>query len=308
MAPSPLVVGLKESQNQDFEPGFKEDEKVSIQKFSKVMSKLSCGLFATALSAGTLGENRYQVLGLISQEKFGTAYLASLPEKKMFRIMIPSAGKLTSKQHYDQFCKDCKAAQSLQHPNIQTPIEFGNWDESRFYYSVSYIGPSPSLTTVTKKAHGQNSMSLKNFYSIGHQIIDSMSYAHSKNVWHRHLSPDNIWVLNGDTKCSISIGDFGFTFDGRYQFELLQKVDKANTFMAPETINNDETYIDNRSDIYSIGRILKLLLKVSEKPEVDIVDQIQKLVAKSTESRRSDRFQSVSELKTAWESAVGQPS
>jgi len=58
-------------------------------------------------------------------------------------------------------------------------------------------------------------------------------------------------------------------------------------------------YVDVRSDIYSLGKILKLLARITDNPSPNpLIDQI---IQKATCGRRRDRYQTVNELMSAFE-------
>lgn len=303
MDPSPLAAGLREYQDSRYDSLFEEDEDSS-QNFSQAMSKAASGIEWNERNTHLFGESRYEILALLEEGTFGHAFLAKREDSQLFRVTIPFSDKLTSRQHVDQFEDECKIAQTLNHSSIQTPIEFGEWDETRHYYSVNYLGLEPSLATLSKAVFGIEKIGLDCTYSIIKQTIEALAHAHKKEIWHRNLTPANIWILKQEEDISILIGEFGFSFDSRYQFGLLEAAEKVNTFMAPECINNDASYIDQRADIYSVGRIIKLLMKISESPDLATGERIQKIVYKATEPRRSERFQSIVALDKAWQDAI----
>ncbi|XP_019059426.1 PREDICTED: CBL-interacting serine/threonine-protein kinase 1 isoform X2 [Tarenaya hassleriana] len=90
------------------------------------------------------------------------------------------------------------------------------------------------------------------------QLIDGISYCHSKGVFHRDLKLENVLL---DTKGNIKITDFGlsalpqhFRDDG-----LLHTTCGSPNYVAPEVLAN-RGYDGAASDIWSCGVILYVIL------------------------------------------------
>lgn len=84
------------------------------------------------------------------------------------------------------------------------------------------------------------------------EILDAMSYYHSKQIIHRDIKPENILITrNGN---NVKIIDFGLS-DTDYHATLKQPAGTVK-YAAPEQMDNN-TAIDCRADIYALGVILK---------------------------------------------------
>ncbi len=252
-----------------------------------------------------LGEGHYQMIAAIGQGEFSCVFGAlRRDDNTLVGIKIPHANKLTSFRHNEQFFEDCKKNQKLDHPNIQKVLEFGPWDEKRIFLSKPLI-QEPTLTTVAKSGVALTTDQVKNLFA---SLIETIQYAHSRDVLHRHLNPNNIHVFGFDSTKKIytpdndqvaAISDFGFVFDSRYHFDLIEPVKTRNPFMSPESATLNAEYVDVRSDIYALGKILKLLVRVSDiKQSNPLIEQI---IKKATSGRRRDRYQTVNELMSAFE-------
>lgn len=85
------------------------------------------------------------------------------------------------------------------------------------------------------------------------QILQAAEYLHSKNIVHLDLKPSNILLTSGGV---VKIADFGIA----RKFLWPTKVSCGTAgFIAPELFNDDE-YVDEFSDIYSIGVNLYIML------------------------------------------------
>lgn len=272
------------------------------------------------INPAALGENRFEVIASAGEGEFSSIFGAlsdeqlaphqqndsELPPATLFAIKIPHAHKLTSYRHSQQFFEDCQKASLLKHPGIQPVLKYGFWDEKRLFLSKPFI----QHPTLTRFARSSPELSDELMRSMFHQVVDAVLYAHQQNIIHRHLTPNNIHVIpieqpttEPTTDAGIGIqmvvSDFGFVLDSRYHFDLIEPLDATNPFFSPESAALNSNYVDFRSDVYSLGKILKLFCRLSD----DSVDQVnfQKIVDKSTSIRRRDRYQTVSELKSALE-------
>ena len=111
------------------------------------------------------------------------------------------------------------------------------------------------------------------------QLLDVVGYLHSHQVLHLDLKPDNILLthINNDVK----LIDLGCCFTDSYQ----DTKGHTNSYAAPEQLSGKT--VDERTDIYAIGRILEFL------PEHTLYN---KVIACCTAENPADRYQSVDEI------------
>ncbi len=252
-----------------------------------------------------LGESRYQMIAAIGQGDFSCVYGALRRDDDLLvGIKIPHAKKLTSYRHNEQFFKDCKIAQKLDHSNIQKILEFGPWDERRIFLSKPLVQES-TLTIIAKSGARFSFDQIRMLFA---EIVQTINYAHSCNVLHRHLNPNNIHVhgfdlsqmkYTPDDGQKIMISDFGFVFDSRYHFDLIEPIKSKNPFLSPESATLNADYVDVRADVYALGKILKLLIRIADIETPNTL--INQIIKKATSGRRRDRYQTVNELISAFE-------
>lgn len=87
------------------------------------------------------------------------------------------------------------------------------------------------------------------------QLFDAVSYFHSKQVVHKDLKPSNLLVTHNGA--NIKIIDFGFADNDSYS--ILKLSAGTEKYAAPELIAGGA--VDNRADIWSLGKILLLFGK-----------------------------------------------
>ncbi len=317
MEPGPIAEGLRQSVSNRLiadETGAREQDLDSVRgSFDELISNVD-PLFADPyMDSSELGENRFEVIATIGEGDFSCVYGALNDDRgiadtsvELVAIKIPHAHKLTTGLHRQQFINDCRKAMRLQHSGIQRILEFGQWDEKRWFLSQ----PLLQHPTLTRFARGAARLDHDSMLSIFKQLVDAVYYAHQRNVIHRHLNPNNIhFVLPSESELGetvhpkpeirVLISDFGFVLDSRYHFDLIESASSKTPFSSPESTVLNAGFIDERTDIYSLGKILKLLKHITTDPRNG--DQIGKIIENSTFVRRRDRYQTVSELKSAVE-------
>lgn len=322
MVPGAIAEGLRESASNDevlddTKSGGLEQDLASLSgNLDQILSKADNVEPLHQVKPSALGENRYEVIATAGEGQFSSVFGALADDDaepapgseptspKLLGIKIPHAHKLTTYRHGQQFFDDCQKARLLKHPGIQPVLEYGVWDDRRLYLTKPFI----QYPTLTRFAKSSPVLSREMMLSIFHQIVDAVDYAHQQNVIHRHLTPNNIHLVPVEqpksgptTDAGIGIrtvvSDFGFVLDSRYHFDLIEPPDKKNPFFSPESAALNSDYVDVRADLYSLGKILKLLYRLTSNYAAQV--EVKKIIDKSTMIRRRDRYQSVSELKAA---------
>ncbi|KIY63617.1 kinase-like protein [Cylindrobasidium torrendii FP15055 ss-10] len=135
------------------------------------------------------------------------------------------------------------------HPGIVHLHHF--FEDTWCYYFVLDWAPNGELQGLI--AHlGSLSPACSRYYAA--QIIDAVSYMHSKGIIHRDLKPENI-LLDGENR--IKITDFGTAVVQHSELEP-DKFAGTAQYMAPEQIEKNES--SRSSDIWSIGCVIYHML------------------------------------------------
>lgn len=134
---------------------------------------------------------------------------------------------------------------------------------------------------VTLKAFLKQNPPRKVRMKIAKELLSAMSYYHSMQIVHRDLKPDNILITrNGH---NVKIIDFGLA-DSDWHGVLKQPTGSEN-YAAPEQKKGD-TPIDCRADIYSFGKIVRLLFPHSYR----------RIAHKCTQENRERRYSNAEEI------------
>jgi serine/threonine protein kinase len=191
--------------------------------------------------------------------------------------------------YLDLFAKEFDTTFQLEHENI-VRIYGKSKTVSDPYYFMEYVD-GVELKGLIDTYGLKSGILIKKFAS---EILSALEYCHKKQIFHRDLKPENILVTHkGD---NIKLIDFGLALSDNYSDEML----KVGTpiYMSPEQKKKPAS-VDGRSDIYSFGLILNLMLNGSTQYS-DIINsrcpKISQVIKKCTSINVKDRYQSASEV------------
>ncbi|PXF47930.1 CBL-interacting serine/threonine-protein kinase 26 [Gracilariopsis chorda] len=161
--------------------------------------------------------------------------------------------------------REAAVLRKLSHPNIVGFVEAIQSDTKLFL--VMDIAPGRELLDVV--ANGPLPESQAKLYML--QLVDAVSYLHSKGIVHRDLKPDNVLVDLENR--SLKIIDFGLT--GLIRRNALMTTScGSNYYSAPEvTYADGNGYDGTKADAWTLG-ILAYILITGAHPFVDSDGQL----------------------------------
>lgn len=194
----------------------------------------------------------YEVIELIGRGGMGEVYLAwhTLLKRKAAIKFIRRAGMQNS-QAVETFQREIAAAGKLQHPNIVTAHDAGQYNSQPFLVMEYLQGQ-----TIKEKIQTDGAVSISQACDIIIQAAEGLAYAHKKGLIHRDVKPANLWSAPGG---AVKVLDLGLAvFQNETMFQVVH-VAGTPDFMSPEQCQAN-TIIDSRSDIYSLGCVFFYIL------------------------------------------------
>lgn len=151
-----------------------------------------------------------------------------------------------------RFEREAKAAAKLQHQNIVTTYELGNFGgKEKPYIVMEYLEGADVSALI-----GKDGLPLAEALDIVIQLCRALDFAHQKGVVHRDVKPSNLRYLDNG---QIKIMDFGIArLEGSDQITKSGVMIGTLHYMSPEQIRGQT--LDGRTDIFSAGCILYELL------------------------------------------------
>lgn len=192
--------------------------------------------------------DRYEFQELIGTGSFGEVYKAF--DKKLFRNVAIKATtpdfskKSGGKEH---ILHEARIHARAEHANIIPIYDVLDYGQSVLIVMRLVLGEDLDHMLSREKQPLTIDESLK----IMHQVLWGIDYAHSRGIVHLDLKPGNI---RNSLAGEALIMDFGIAAMLEDQSLKENYVHGTPSYMSPEQIQC--TYMDARSDIYSLGVIL----------------------------------------------------
>ena len=128
--------------------------------------------------------------------------------------------------------RETETLKRFNHPNIVKFIEQGYETRHKLVYLVLEYLDGQDI-----KTYFDSGIDLKTKLNLFKQIIDGISHAHSKNIIHRDIKPDNIKIVATDEQPQAKVLDFGIAIITTTILTNTIRSYHTPLFSAPEQIN-----------------------------------------------------------------------
>ncbi|HEU0004592.1 MAG TPA: protein kinase [Terriglobia bacterium] len=203
----------------------------------------------------TLGH--FRVLRQLGRGAMGEVYLAQ--DVKLGRNialkLLPIAFQ-RDRERVRRFEREARAAAALNHPNIVTVHEVGEWEGQPFIATEFVEGE----TLAQRLSRGP--LSVVEAVRVGALIAEALAAAHEAGIVHRDLKPANVMLRSDGT---VKVLDFGLARLSRPlpEFASADKTESQTvagrilgtiSYLSPEQARGE--IADARSDLWSLGVLL----------------------------------------------------
>ncbi len=272
----------------------------------------------TALADG------YTIVEEVGAGGMATVYLAEdikHHRKVAVKVLRP---ELAAALGPERFLREIEIAARLTHPHILPLFDSGEADG--FLY---YVMPFVEGESLRDRINREKQLPVEDALQIARNVAAALSYAHSHDVIHRDVKPENILLSGGEAV----VADFGIA--RAVSAAGGEKITDAGiavgtpVYMSPEQ-GTGSSDIDARSDVYSLACVVFEMLAgeppftgvsaqalvarhVSEKPpslrvvRPSISQDLQTVVEKALDKVPADRFATAIRFAKALSRAHGRP-
>jgi eukaryotic-like serine/threonine-protein kinase len=205
-----------------------------------------------------LGEviGHFQVERPLGRGGLGVVYLAEdVRLKRKVALKFLTGAATADESAVRRLVREAQVAGNLDHPNIASVHEIGEWQ------SMPFIALAFCAGTTIKERLATGPLPLSDVVSILGQIANGLAHAHAAGVVHRDLKPANI-MLGPDGL--VRILDFGLALpassEGLTSSRMTAEGQTLGTvpYMAPEQVRGETA--DPAADVWALGVTLYEML------------------------------------------------
>lgn len=194
----------------------------------------------------------YRLLRRLGEGGMGAVYLGYHEGKDLQVAIKVLSEQLASNQAYvDRFYREAKSGALLNHANIVRTLSVGQDQATGLHYLVLEFVDGPSAQALLEK---QGRLALGDVVHIALDMARALEHAHSRNIVHRDIKPDNILITRSGVCKLVDLG-------------LARRLDEAShltaarqgfgtTYYMPYEQAINAKGADCRSDIYALGATL----------------------------------------------------
>jgi serine/threonine protein kinase/TPR repeat protein len=170
-----------------------------------------------------------------------------------------------------RFLREARAAAALRHPNVATVFNLST-DQDSYFYVMEFIDGETVDTYVKRKGR----LDPIEVLNIALQVARALAAAERQHLVHRDLKPSNLMLVDQEGESVVKVIDFGLAKSAKGGAEdtgtlTIEGFVGTPHYASPEQV--EETEIDIRSDIYSLGATLYYMI-VGKPPFSGSVGQI----------------------------------
>ena len=256
--------------------------------------------------------SHYKILEKLGEGGMGVVYKAEDTKlKRPVALKFLPRGLEAHEPEQARFLQEAQAASTLNHPNICTIYAIEECEHQQFIVMELIDG-----VTLRSKIHDAG-CKMQDVLTYAIQIGEALQEAHSKEIVHRDVKPENIMI---NSKNQVKVMDFGLA-----KLRGVTKVTKEGTtlgtvaYMSPEQARGE--VIDYRTDIWSLGIVLYEMITgqspfkseyeqavvyaiLNEEPKsmmesrAEIPPELQQIVEKTLVKNRDSRYQNAADILT----------
>ncbi|MET0753120.1 MAG: protein kinase, partial [Pyrinomonadaceae bacterium] len=279
-------------------------------------------LFSASREKIKPGENlgRYKIKSTLGAGGMGEVFLAEDTElERLVALKILSDAFSNDADRVHRFVQEAKSASALNHPNILTVYDFGQFDDLRFIVTEYVKGET------LRQRQKRETVNLREILDAAVQVASALNAAHEANIIHRDIKPENIMLREDNL---VKVLDFGLAklvekkqavIDAeaaiRAQVDTMPGMVMGTVaYMSPEQARGLPT--DARTDIWSLGVCLyemvagfqpftgetpsdaiAAILKSQPVPlDEEVPAELRRIIRKSLQKKCEERYQSIKDL------------
>ena len=215
-----------------------------------------------SLESAQIFAQRFQLVRKLGEGGMGQVWLAdqTSPVRRQVALKLIKTG-MYDEAVVQRFQWERQSLAIMDHPAIAKVFDAGTTPQGQPYFVMEYVPGLP----ITEYCD-QKKLRIRDRLELFVQACEGVQHAHQKAIIHRDLKPANILVVEVNEKPVSRIIDFGLAkattpqAEGETLFTQVGHFVGTPGYMSPEQADPNVRDIDTRSDVYSLGAIVYVLL------------------------------------------------
>jgi serine/threonine protein kinase len=257
--------------------------------------------------------SRYRLLGQVARGGMGVVYAAE-DEQLQRRVALKVLEAPGSQDDLaDRLMREARVLARLEHPGIVPVHDVGTLADGRVFYTMKFV------EGLRLDEHIESLPSVPDRLRIFLRICDAVAFAHTRGVLHRDLKPANVMV---GPFGEVLVMDWGLAkilaapVDREAGTQDIPSANHPNGasdvsvatghgrvmgtpgYMSPEQARGEVEVLDARSDIFSLGALLRFVLsqKLAPRSSNRLGRALEAICVKACAQEREGRYATVQEL------------
>jgi len=207
---------------------------------------------------GRVLRDRWRIDARISRGGVGTVYAATHKNngsRAAIKVLHPEFSRDADTR--GRFLQEGYAANQVNHPGVVRILDDDTSEDGHAYLVMELL--EGELLEARRIRNGGR-LPLPDVYEVGEQLLDVLTAAHDKQIVHRDIKPDNLFITQ---EGRLKVLDFGFA-QMRSSFRSEQTATGfllgTPGFMSPEQAIGNRPEIGAQTDIWAAGATLFTLI------------------------------------------------
>jgi serine/threonine protein kinase len=202
---------------------------------------------------GQVIDGRYKITKKLGEGGMGEVYAADhVHIDKKFAIKLLKQEIVSNQEAVTRFQQEARSSSSIKHRNIIAIEDFGKLADGRIYMCMELLDGAALNDMILQP------QSVERLLNILIQTGHGLAAAHARNIVHRDMKPENIFVTFQNGEDIPKILDFGIAKvsgnEGQNNLTRTGTIFGTPFYMAPEQALGNP--VDARTDIYAMGVIM----------------------------------------------------
>lgn len=247
-----------------------------------------------------LGNNRYVIAERLGKGGMATVYRAYDTRGRMDvavkQFDVAEKGRIAK----GSYAVEIRSLKELKHENIVQLLDDGADQHGNPYLVLELM--DRDLHAEREKNKG-NAYEWKSFYElVGKPLLAALEFGHDNGIVHRDIQPRNVLISDAN---KIKLADFGIArIKGRLNAGMTLREYRTEPYAPPEP--DDGEYLNGR-DVFAFGALFVWAMTepnivdygdlFAALPNIDVPNELRRILAKCLSREREERYQTASLLK-----------